>query len=224
MIVEGVKLTKIYNVGKPSEVVAVKDVSVRARGGRVTALRGPSGGGKTTLLAMLGLILTPTSGRVLIDGEDVTEYSDYWKTLFRRKHVGFIFQHINLLPGYNAIENVLLPVYARSEKPGDYRERAMRLLKRLGVAHRAHASVDQLSGGELQRVAIARALLVDPDVIIADEPSSFVDEETAKVIRDVFLELRDAGKTIIVSTHDPFLLPIADKMYILNKVIMKEEP
>jgi len=216
-MIETVNLTKIYNLGTPREVKAAVNVNVKVEDGAITVLQGPSGCGKTTLLSMLGLILTPTSGRIILDGEDITRYSDHWKTLYRRRHMGFIFQHINLLPGYTAMENVLVPLLCFDEDVSAYRERAMKLFEKLNIADKADNLVEQLSGGEQQRVALVRALVRNPRIILADEPTVFVDEETSRVIFEMFKELRDEGRTLIVSTHDPTLAKIADKGYVLDR-------
>ncbi len=212
-MIELLEVTKIYNKGKFNEVVAVQDVSLRIRDGAIIILTGPSGCGKTTLLSIMGLILTPTSGEILYDGENVLGFSDYWKTNFRRENFGFVFQHINLLPQYTALENILLPLYATDSDPNDFMERAVELLSKLGILERAKHLVEQLSGGEQQRVAFVRALIKDPKYIFADEPTVFVDEETSRVIYKLLKDLRDKGKTIVVSTHDPELIKIADQVY-----------
>jgi ABC-type lipoprotein export system ATPase subunit len=212
-VIEAVGLSKIYNRSMPNEVRAVEDVSLGIEEGRIVALTGPSGCGKTTILSMLGLILTPTSGEIIIDGERVLLNSDTWKTGFRRENFGFIFQHINLLYRNTAMENVLLPLYSFDSEPGSYTAKAQELFEKLGLKDRAGRMVETLSGGEQQRVAFVRALIKDPKYIFADEPTVFVDEETSKVIYKIFSSLRDAGKTVIMSTHDAELLKIADNVH-----------
>lgn len=214
-------ITKIYNRGKPNEVVAVRDVNMVVKDGEIVAITGPSGCGKTTLLSIMGLILTPTYGELLYDGENVLEYSDYWKTMFRREKISFVFQHINLLPHYTALENVLLPLYSMNVDPQSYKSRALELFSRLKILGRANYKVEQLSGGEQQRVAFARALIKSPQYIFADEPTVFVDEETSEIIHDLMLELRDEGKTIVIATHDRDLLKIANRVHtmISGKII-----
>lgn len=212
-MIELKNITKIYNLGKLNEVIALKEINMKIEKGKITAITGPSGCGKTTLLSITGLILTPTQGGLYYDGENVLKLSDYWKTIFRRNKFGFVFQHINLLPQYTAIENVLLPLYSMDLNPMDYMERAIELLSRLRVLDRAKNKVEQLSGGEQQRVAFVRALIKDPEYLFADEPTVFVDEETSHIIYNLLQELRDKGKTIIISTHDPDLIKIADKVY-----------
>lgn len=212
-MIEAVNLTKIYNQGKKNQVEAVTDVSVTAKDGEITVFVGPSGCGKTTLMSMIGQLLTPTKGKVLVDKEDLTAYSDGWKAIFRRKNVGFVFQHINLLPNLNALENVVTPLLCHDVDPAQYRQAALSLLEQLGLSDRAFFNVEQLSGGQQQRVAVARALVTEPAIIVADEPLTFVDEASAKTITDFFEGLRDEGKTILISTHAANLAKMADKTY-----------
>lgn len=206
-------LTKIYNQGMANEVRAVEGVNLSIGEGKIIALTGPSGCGKTTTLSMLGLILTPTSGEMAIDGEMVLSNSDNWKACFRRDNFGFIFQHINLLYRNTAMENVLLPLFSLDAEPRSYAARAEELFNKLGLKGRWGRMVETLSGGEQQRVAFVRALIKNPKYIFADEPTVFVDEETSKVIYGMFSTLREEGKTVIVSTHDSELIKIADDVY-----------
>ena len=215
-MIKASNLTKIYNQGKRYEVEAVTDANVMAESGAITVLVGPSGCGKTTLMSMIGLLLTPTKGKVLVENEDVTALSDGWKAAFRRKNVGFVFQHINLLPNLNAIENVMVPLLCHDVDPSRFRQPALQLLEQLGLGERAFFRVEQLSGGQQQRVAVARALITEPKVIVADEPLTFVDEESAKAIIDFFSKLRDEGKTILISTHASNLAKLADKTYLMK--------
>ena len=215
-MIEAINLTKIYNQGKKHQVEAVTDANLTAKSGSITALVGPSGCGKTTIMSMIGQLLTPTKGKVLFDSEDVTAYSDGWKAFFRRENMGFVFQHINLLPNLNALENVMTPLICHNVDPEKYREPALDLLEQLGLAERAYFNVEQLSGGQQQRVAVARALITQPKIIIADEPLTFVDEASAKTITDFFIGLKEEGKTILISTHAVNLAKLADKTYVIN--------
>jgi putative ABC transport system ATP-binding protein len=215
-MIEAVGLTKIYNQGKKHQVEAVTDASLTAESGEITVLVGPSGCGKTTLMSMIGQLLTPTKGKVLVDKENITAYSDGWKAVFRRNNVGFVFQHINLLPNLNALDNVLIPLLCHDLDPEQYREPAIELLGQLGLSERAFFEVEQLSGGQQQRVAVARALITEPKIIIADEPLTFVDEASAKTITDFFEKLREEGMTILISTHATNLAKLADKTYELK--------
>jgi putative ABC transport system ATP-binding protein len=167
-------------------------------------------------MSMIGQLLTPTKGKVVVDKEDITAYSDGWKAVFRRKNVGFVFQHINLLPHLNALENVMIPLMCQDVEPDSYKQNALGLLEKLGLSDRAYFNVEQLSGGQQQRVAVARALITEPKIIIADEPLTFVDEQSASVITDFFGKLRDEEKTILISTHATNLAKLADKTYVMN--------
>jgi len=215
-MIEAFNLTKIYNQGKKHQVEAVTDVSLTIKTGAITALVGPSGCGKTTLMSLIGQLLTPTNGKVLFDKEDVTSFSDGWKAVFRRNNIGFVFQHINLLPNYDALENVLTPLICHEVDPIEHKEEALELLSQLGLSERAYFKVEQLSGGQQQRVAVARALITKPKIIVADEPLTFVDEASAKTITDFLIKLKKEGKTILISTHAASLAKLADKTYVIN--------
>ncbi len=215
-MIQTVNLSKIYNKGKKHQVEAVKDANIAAECGEITALVGPSGCGKTTLMSMIGQLLTPTQGKVLIDEENITEYSDGWKAFFRRKNIGFVFQHINLLPNFNALENVMTPLLCHDVDPQTYKASALQLLDQLGLSERAYFNVEQLSGGQQQRVAVARALITEPSIIVADEPLTFVDEASAKTITDFFDRLKEEGKTILISTHAANLAKLAVKTYVMK--------
>jgi putative ABC transport system ATP-binding protein len=215
-MIETFNLTKIYNKGKKHQVEAVTEANIVAKNGEITALVGPSGCGKTTLMSMIGQLLTPTTGKVMIDNEDITAYSDLWKAKFRRDNIGFVFQHINLLPNLNALDNVLIPLISHDVDMATYKKPALELLDNLGLSERATFMVEQLSGGQQQRVAVARALITKPKIIIADEPLTFVDAESAQRIVQFFKKLREEGKTICISTHVSDLAQLADKTYKLK--------
>jgi putative ABC transport system ATP-binding protein len=206
-------LTKIYNRGKQNEVQAVIDANIMADDGEITVFVGPSGCGKTTLMSMIGQLLSPSNGRVLVDNEDVSAYSDGWKAVFRRENIGFIFQHINLLPNLSALDNVMVPLLCRDVDVEKFRKPALDLLHDLGLGDRSFFGVEQLSGGEQQRVAVARALITKPRIVVADEPLTFIDAASAKTITDFFIKLRNEGKTILISTHVYDLAKLADKTF-----------
>lgn len=210
-------LSKIYNKGKKNEVSAVLDADIVAKEGEITVFFGPSGCGKTTLMSMIGQLLTPSSGRVTIDGHNISTYSEHWKAIFRRENIGFIFQHINLLPNLNALDNVLMPLLCQNVDIGKRREKAIELLNDLGLGDRAYFKVENLSGGEQQRISVARALISEPKIIIADEPLTFVDDSSAKKITDHLLKLRDEGKTVLISTHVANLIQLGDNQISMRK-------
>jgi len=162
-------------------------------------------------MSMIGQLLSPTTGRVLIDDKNISAYSEQWKAVFRRENMGYVFQHINLLPNLNAIDNVLMPLLCHNVKIEKHRGPALELLRDLGLGDRSYFKVENLSGGEQQRVSVARALIAEPKIIIADEPLTFVDEASAQTIMDHLIKLRDEGKTVLISTHVSNLARIADQ-------------
>jgi len=223
-VIQTENLTKIYNKGKSHQVQAVIDANITAKEGEITVLVGPSGCGKTTLMSMIGQLLSPSMGKVTINGEDISSYSDQWKAVFRRENMGFIFQHINLLPNLNALDNVMMPLLCHDLDVKKFREPALDLLGDLGLSERSYFRVEQLSGGEQQRVAVARALITKPKIVVADEPLTFVDEGSAKTITDFLTKLRDEEKTIIISTHVPNLAKLADRTFSMkNGRVLKLE-
>ena len=180
--------------------------------GSLTILLGPSGCGKTTLLSCLGGLLTPTSGRITVGGVDVTALNRRAMTQYRRRGVGIVFQAFNLVPSLTALENVMVPLRAAGFARGAARARAEKLLTRVGLQDRMTHRPGDLSGGQQQRVAVARAIALDPPLILADEPTAHLDylqvEEMLKLIRS----LATGNRMVVVATHDPRLLPLADRV------------
>jgi putative ABC transport system ATP-binding protein len=206
-------LTKIYGSGN-TEVVAMKDVTLRVVGGEVIALLGPSGAGKSTLLTAIGLINPPTAGRIYIGGELVMDADKARVDLrkFRRRHVGFVFQNSNLIPFLNALENVQLALEINDTPPSAARKRAMELLEYLGVADRAGNLPDALSGGQQQRVAVARALANEPSLILADEPTAALDSHRGRQVMELFAKVaHERGAAVMVVTHDQRSLDVFDR-------------
>lgn len=177
-------------------------ISMSLARGELVALRGPSGSGKTTLLALLGGLATPTRGDVLLDGRSIVRMRDHHRTALRRRRIGCVMQELALLPNATLLDNVLLPFVPEGIRGAD-REAALGWLERFGLAGRAHTVAGRLSGGEKQRAAIARALVMDPAILLLDEPTAHVDAETAQTLVDELVRLRDDGRAILVSTHDP---------------------
>lgn len=199
--VELVNLTKNYKRG--SEIIrAIDGVSLKIGKGEFVAVVGRSGSGKTTLLDLLGLLLKPTSGSLLIDDVDTTKLNDRQRAHMRARQVGFVFQEYNLLSGLNVLENVMLPLrYVREGKDG--RERAIHLIDRVGLSDRIKHRPGELSGGQMQRVAIARSMINRPSLILLDEPTGAVDTETAQQLVDLLKQLnKEDGVTIVLVTHD----------------------
>ena len=210
-------LTKIYCKGTPNEVKAINDLSLEIREGDFCLITGQSGSGKTTLLSLLGLLSRPTKGKIFYEDQEVSAYSDAWQTKIRKEKIGFIFQQYNLLPQFSAWENVALPNLCRQISKAESRGQAINIMRDLGLEDRINFKVAHLSGGEQQRVAIARALVIDPEIVIADEPTASVDNETAFAIIDLFKSLKKDGKTVIVSTHDVSIIKEATTHIKLQK-------
>lgn len=204
---------KVYTMAD-QEVVALDSVEMTVAEDEIVALVGPSGSGKTTLCTIAGGILSPTSGRVRVGGEDITNYSAKRLTEFRRTRVGFVFQAVNLVPFLTARENLLVvdELGPRGRSRGDARKRADQLLTELGLADRANNLPSQLSGGQKQRVAIGRALMNSPQLVMFDEPTSALDstlgDQVVALIRD---EMKQRGTSAIIVTHDERITHYADR-------------
>lgn len=216
-------LCKVYNSGSRAEARALSDVSLTVERGSFTVAAGPSGSGKTTLLALLGALERPTRGRVLFDGKDLGGCSDVELARTRRR-MGFVFQDFGLIPSLSALENITYPLIPRGVPRAERRRRAEELLTRFGMGTRLAARSAELSGGERQRVAVARALAGRPEVVLADEPTSNLDPETARTLLAIFRELHAAGTTVILATHDPLLIGPADRLFELEAGKVKTPP
>jgi putative ABC transport system ATP-binding protein len=193
------EVSKVYGTGERT-VAALSDVTLHIARGEHVAVVGPSGSGKSTLLQIIGCLDVPTRGRYTFDGTAVASLDDAALSRLRNERVGFVFQSFNLVPRMTALENVELPMYYGATPPS--RDRARAMLERVGLAHRADHFPNELSGGEQQRVAIARALVLEPALVIADEPTGNLDGATGAQILDVLAELHAGGLTIVVVTHD----------------------
>ena len=207
-VLEAISLTKIY--GRPgNEVTALDNVSYAFAEGSFTAVTGRSGSGKSTLLQLLGGLMAPSGGRVLLDGEDLSLLDDEQRTVFRHERIGFIFQSFNLVPELNAYENIILPLKLGRRRID--RRYIDGLIDALGLGDRLTHYSDELSGGQCQRVAIARALAADPSVILADEPTGNLDEKNSREVMELLKKAnREFGKTIVLVTHDPEAAGYAD--------------
>ena len=205
-IIEVANLTKIYYSGVGTDIVelhALNNVSFSIEKGESVAIMGPSGSGKSTTMNMLGCLDSPTSGVYKLEGKDVAKMSNDNLADLRNRTLGFVFQGFNLLPRYNAVENVELPLVYAGIPAKDRRERALHSLERVGLSNRAKHRPNQMSGGQQQRVAIARALVGDAPIILADEPTGNLDTKTSNEIMNLLTELNAEGKTIIIVTHEP---------------------
>lgn len=206
-ILEGMDLKKEYDT-----LCVVKGVSMTMEKGEFISIVGKSGSGKTTLLSLLSGLELPTSGRVILNGKDVTAASEDELALFRRENVGFIFQSFHLIPTLSAWENVALPLFPVKMPEGKRRQRAVELLCRMGMQHRVDHLPSTLSGGEKQRVAIARALVNSPKIVFADEPTGNLDSSTGEAIMDMLKDLHaENGMSLLMVTHDLELSKRADR-------------
>ena len=195
------------------ELEVLKGVHLEVKKGEIVAIIGKSGAGKTTLLQIIGTLDRPTKGEVLIDGTNVFTLGEKELAAFRNRHIGFIFQFHQLLPEFTALENVCIPAMIAREKESDYKPRAEKLLRDLGLGERMNHKPNQLSGGEKQRVAAARALMMQPSIILADEPTGSLDEKNKKELSELLIHLRqEYGQTILLVTHDKELASIADRI------------
>ncbi len=203
-------VSKLYRMGEV-DVKALDDLSLSIPGGEFVVLLGPSGCGKTTALNLIGGLDRPTSGQVLIRGEDISRYDDRALTRYRRDSIGFVFQFFNLIPTLTAAENVEFALTLKHH--GDMRERALELLDLVGLSERASHFPAQLSGGQQQRVAIARALANEPPILLCDEPTGNLDSSTGQQVLQVLHELnRKQGTTIVLVTHNSAIAPMADRV------------
>ena len=205
---------KGFNQGHPNQFTALDGISLEINPHQTTVLKGPSGSGKTTLLSLIGCMSRPTSGRIFVNGREVTSLPERFLTGIRRSSFGFVFQQFNLIRGLSALENVMAPAYPGGERYPALRARALALLEMLHLERRAEARVDWLSGGEAQRVAIARALINNPSAIIADEPTAHLDTRLARDFIGIMGDLKERGTTIILASHDPIVCdaPLTDRV------------
>ncbi|HEY7436970.1 MAG TPA: ABC transporter ATP-binding protein [Methylomirabilota bacterium] len=222
--VELLHVSKTYREGD-SERAVLSDVSVAIEAGEIAVLVGRSGSGKSTLLNLIAGIDRPTSGRVVVDGTDLTALDEDARTRFRRRRIGFVFQFFNLIPLLTVEENLLLPLELNGVADAAGLARARGLLERVGLGGRGASLPERLSGGEQQRVAIARALVHEPALILADEPTGTLDAETAAAVLAVLDGLaREAGKTVIMVTHSREVVGVADRIFDVQRGRLVEQP
>ena len=204
-------IRKVYDTGKVT-VEALKGIDLHIGKGEMVAIVGPSGSGKSTLMNLVGCLDTPTSGKYELAGENVAGVTRDQLADIRNRRVGFVFQNFNLLPHITAQENVELPMLFGGVPSGERRGRAAELLTRVGLGERLDHKPTELSGGQMQRVAIARALAMDPDIVLADEPTGNLDSSAGTDIMSLFEDLWKAGRTVVVITHDPALAKRAGRV------------
>lgn len=212
-ILKTVDLSKTYRRGK-IDVPALKNASIKIDNGEIVCLAGPSGSGKSTLLNLLGGVDKPTSGKIIINGNDLTKMSENELSDFRLRNVGLIFQFFNLIPTLTAKENVEFPLVLANVPKVERDSRAVELLELVGLGHRVDHKPEELSGGEQQRVAIARSLANNPLIIIADEPTGDLDSDTSSKFMDLVEDLnKKRGQTFIISSHDPMIIERVPRVY-----------
>ena len=198
------RLERIFQVGD-QQVRALRDINLEIAAGDYLSIMGPSGSGKSTLLNIIGLLDRATSGLYRLDGREVSALSDEEQAQVRREKIGFIFQFFHLVPRLTALENIELPMVLAGIAASERRSRAEKLLENYGLANRAHHRPDQLSGGQRQRVAIARASVMNPAVLLADEPTGNLDRTSGTEVVEILERLHEKGVTLVVVTHDPAL-------------------
>jgi len=219
------QVSRAYGAGD-KQVAAVRDVSVAIRAGAFVTIVGASGSGKSTLLHLMGALDRPTSGEVLLEDRDIGKMTDEERTLLRRDRIGFVFQFFNLLPTLTAAENVALAARLAGRSAGESSKRATDLLGRVGLSARRDHRPDQLSGGEMQRVAIARALMMDPPLLLADEPTGNLDSATGASVLELLRGAVDGRRTVVLVTHDPGIAARGDRILTMadGRLVGDESP
>jgi lipoprotein-releasing system ATP-binding protein len=222
MLVIAEQLTKVYQRGT-EKIAALSGVNLQIAAGAFVFIVGPSGGGKSTLLHLIGGMDRPSSGRLSVNGFAVDRASEDELTRFRRQHIGFVFQFFNLLAALDAVDNVCLPLLARGVKLKEARRQAVQILDQVGLSARRRHKPAEMSGGEQQRVAIARAVVGKPSLVLADEPTGDLDAANAEAVMQLMGELnRSLGITFIVATHNEALTGIGDRLYELHAGQLRE--
>lgn len=206
LLIDMRNIVKTYNVGEPSELTVLHGVDFHAEQGEFVSIVGPSGGGKSTLMNLIGMLDRPTEGAYAFNGEPVYAKTDRELAAYRSGNIGFIFQNFNLIGRMDALQNVAMPMMYAGVDKKERDARAEELLGMMGMGDRIHHQPNELSGGQKQRVAIARALANDPDLLLADEPTGALDSKTGRLVMDLFHQLhREMGKAIVFITHNPEL-------------------
>ncbi|WP_448518824.1 ABC transporter ATP-binding protein [Rhodoflexus sp.] len=218
-VIQTVGISKVFNSGATNEVKALTDISLTIEAGECVLLSGPSGSGKSTLLSILACLAKPTEGAYYCLDKQVSRWSEKFLTRFRRRHIGMIFQQFHLIRGLTVRANIAVPLVPRGIEHGRLKQAVEKAAENAGIAHKLDFPIEKLSGGEQQRTAIARALVADPSILFADEPTAHLDSRTAAAVLDVLQALKTAGKTIIITSHDPLVQqhPIID-----NKLLLKD--
>jgi putative ABC transport system ATP-binding protein len=217
---EGIR--KSYIMGK-QELQVLKGIDLNIHTNEYVALMGPSGSGKSTLMNILGCLDSPSAGRYILNGQDVSKMADDNLADVRNKEIGFVFQQFNLLPRLTALENVALPLVYAGVSRKQRTEMAMDVIKKVGLEDRSHHKPNELSGGQCQRVAIARALVNNPSLILADEPTGNLDTSTSKEIMDIFSQIQAAGNTVVLVTHEEDIAHYAKRIVRLRDGLIESD-
>lgn len=214
-------ITKVYKTGDEN-TVALDNISLDIQEGEFVAIMGPSGSGKSSLMHIIGILDTATKGMYCLNGQDVSKLSSSKQAEIRNNEIGFVFQQFNLLPRTTVTDNILLPtIYGKTHNP---EKRADELAEEVGLGDKKHNKSNQLSGGQIQRVAVARALVMNPSIILADEPTGNLDTKTSKEIMDLFKEINNKGATIVLITHEADIAKYAKRVIrLLDGKIVKEK-
>ena len=213
---------KTYTTGDTT-IVALDSTTLDIRKKELMLIMGPSGSGKTTLLSLIGCVIYPNEGKVYIQKNDITAYSEKQLAHIRLNHISFIFQHFNLINPLNALENVMQPLLLRGENKADARRKAVSALEKVNMGDRQKNLPKKLSGGQKQRVAIARALVTDTEIILCDEPTASLDAKSAALVMDDLKELADKGKAVVVVTHDLRLRPFAHRIIYVEEGVVSDQ-
>jgi putative ABC transport system ATP-binding protein len=218
MLIRTENVCKTYHPRKADAKAAVDGISLEIASGEAVVLKGPSGSGKSSLLSLVGCMIRPTSGRVIVAGDEVSRLSERFLTLVRRRTFGFVFQQYHLIPELSVRDNVMLPLYPEGFSVAEMNQRVAQALAEVELAALSGRRVTELSGGEQQRVAIARALVNRPRVLIADEPTAHLDSRLSVALLERFAALKQAGLTLIIATHDPQVCvhPLVERIFTLR--------
>lgn len=214
-VLQAINIVKQYNIGE-TKIQALKGVNISVEKGEFVAIVGKSGSGKSTLMHILGLLDTPSSGEVILNGINTTKYKEKQLAKIRNSEIGFVFQFFNLLQRTTVLDNVILPLKYSNVPRDQWKKKGMDIIETVGLTERIHNKSNELSGGQKQRVAIARALINNPSIIFADEPTGNLDSKTGQEITELFINLNNQGKTIILVTHDDDVAKIAKRQIVIK--------